>query len=583
MSLLLFFVRLSGTLAVVIAAVSVLAGVCNTALLAILNRALGGEQPLSLLAGAFTLVALLKLGTSLAADVLLIRFAARMLSRLRDSVASQITAAPLRRIEKLGNGRLIALLTEDIETLNTAYLSLPYLGSQAAMLAGGAIYLAWLSPSTLGALGLFSGAALLTQRAALRRSRRRLEQARSSDDALLGHFQGLTEGLKQLKLHRGRRRLFLHEDIAHTSRVSLEHHVASDTGFALAEHFTQLSLYCLLALLLFAVPSFAVLDRQALTGYVLTIVFLMGPFRALLSGYGRMIAAQIAAERLESITDEVRSLAEESDVVGHDPASAEPQLQSPPPLENDVTATSHPELPFRELELHAIRLRYDESGAFALGPISLRLGRGEVVFVTGGNGSGKTTLVKILCGLYEPDDGEVRWNGEPVTAANRDDFRQLFSAVFADHHLFDRPVSENSDLARELPRALERFELDHRLQPVQGRFHDLELSRGQRARLALVFALLEDRPVYVFDEWAAEQDPVFRRRFYEEFVPELAARGKTVVVITHDDRYFHLADRVWHFSEGLCVERLSISPRPPLSRPAPRSERGAEARSTTGV
>lgn len=555
MSLLRFFVRLSGAMAVLIAGVSVLAGLCNTALLAILNRALSGTDSLALLAGAFTAVAVTKLGASLAGDVLLIRFAARMLARLRDAVALDILRAPLRRVETLGSGRLIALLTEDIETLNDAYLSLPYLGSQAAMLLGGALYLAWLSPPTLLALAVFSGLALVVQRSALRRSRQRLERARHVDDLLLGHFHGLTDGLKQLKLHRGRREGFLRDDIARTSRDGLEHHVASDIGFSTAEHFTQLALYCLLALLLFAVPRFAHLERETLTGYVLTIVFLLGPSRALLNGYGRMVAAQVSAERLEELGGQVRDLARLADVPGT------------PGAEESRSETKA--VDFEDLELRSVSLTYDAQGAFRLGPVSLRLGRGEVVFVTGGNGSGKTSLVKILCGLYEPDEGTLLWNGAEVSRERRDDYRQLFSAVFADHHLFDRPAEPVVDRSDALEAALERFELQHRIKPVEGRFPDLELSRGQRARLALVFALLEDRPIYVFDEWAAEQDPVYRRRFYEEFVPELKARGKTVVVITHDDRFFGLADRIWHFREGGCEEqRPEVPPISAAERPS---------------
>lgn len=564
MRLLRFFVRLSGPMAALIAAVSLLSGVCNTALLALLHRALGGEGSLAFLALAFSGVALAKVATSLAGDVLLIRFAARTLGELRDAVARDVLRAPLRQVERLGSGRVIALLTEDIDSLNEAYLSLPYLGSQAAMLVGGAAYLGWLSPPTLLGLVAFSGVALLAQRAALRRSRRRLEQARASEDRLLALFYGLTDGLKQLKLHRERRESYLREDIARTSRESLGHRVASDVGFTSAEHFTQLALYCLLALLLFAVPALTELSRQALTGYVLTIVFLLGPFRALLGGYGRVVAAQVSVERLEGLTDEVRALAEAADlppVPALDGASEDSERRGEPiesveahPVPRSVSAPG-----FERIDLRGIRLAYEPGAGFELGPISASLERGQVVFVTGGNGSGKTSLVKILCGLYEPDGGQVLWDGHVVGRDRLDEYRQLFSAVFADHHLFDRAVGERATDGAFLGALLERFELRGRLTPVEGRFPDLNLSRGQRARLALVFALVEDRPIYVFDEWAAEQDPIYRRRFYEEFVPELKERGKTVVVITHDDRFFHLADRVWHFNEGGMVERTPES------------------------
>jgi putative ATP-binding cassette transporter len=76
-----------------------------------------------------------------------------------------------------------------------------------------------------------------------------------------------------------------------------------------------------------------------------------------------------------------------------------------------------------------------------------------------------------------------------------------------------------------------------------GRLSTTRLSAGQRRRLALLQVFLDRRPVVALDEWAAEQDPIFRRVFYTELLPELQRRGATVVAITHDDRYFHIADR----------------------------------------
>ncbi len=546
--LLRFFIRLSGGMAALIALASILAGACNTAMLAVLNRALEDEGSENLLALAFVAAVTLKLVTSYVSDVMLIRFSARTLAQLRDRLALQVTEAPLRRVERLGPARIVSLLTGDIETLNVTYLALPYYGSQAAILVGGALYLGWLSPPTLLALSVFSVISLVGQNFAFRATFRWLERARHFEEQLLGHFEGLTAGLKQLKLNRARRRAFLQDDLARTSRLGLEHGVAAGVRFSAADHMTQLSLYMLLGLLMFLLPGLVPVERAALTGYVLTIVFLMGPLRALLGAHGKLVSAGVAVGRIEELAEEIQGLAEASDLrdVPSGPAEAAPV--------------------FTSIELSGIGLRYDAEGSFSLGPVDACLRPGETIYVTGGNGSGKTTLVKVLCGLYEPDEGHVVWNGTVVTDQNRDEFRQLFSAVFADHHLFDRPLGGLAGVAAgatgaavvaglgELERLLARFRIEHRVQLVGGRFPDLELSRGQRARLALVMALLEDRPIYVFDEWAAEQDPTFRRRFYEEFVLELKARGKTVIVITHDDRFFHLADRRWHVAEGKCEE-----------------------------
>ncbi len=178
--------------------------------------------------------------------------------------------------------------------------------------------------------------------------------------------------------------------------------------------------------------------------------------------------------------------------------------------------------------------------------------------MTGGNGSGKTTLALLILGLYSPDAGEMRSGDELITNVNRDAYRQNFSAVFADCYVFDSLLGySHNDLQVRTEELLIRLQLDRKLHVENGRFSTVDLSRGQRKRMALLAAYLADRPIYLFDEWAADQDPLFREVFYKEMLPELKARGKTVIVITHDDRYFHLADRVLHMSMGRIDEHQS--------------------------
>ena len=178
--------------------------------------------------------------------------------------------------------------------------------------------------------------------------------------------------------------------------------------------------------------------------------------------------------------------------------------------------------------------------------------------MVGDNGSGKTTLIKLLLGLYAPQQGEILHDGQPVTAQTRDDYRQLFTTVFSDFYLFEDLVAGGEEgQAAALPEAalpyLQRLEIAHKVSVRNGSFSTIDLSTGQRKRLALVHAYLEGRPVLVFDEWAADQDPSFRHLFYTELLPELRARGHLLVVISHDDRYFHLADRIVRMEAGRMV------------------------------
>jgi putative ATP-binding cassette transporter len=185
--------------------------------------------------------------------------------------------------------------------------------------------------------------------------------------------------------------------------------------------------------------------------------------------------------------------------------------------------------------------------------MNLVIGPGEILFIIGGNGSGKTTLAMLLLGLYLPEEGSIYLNGVAVGQDNVRHYRNRFSAVFADFHLFRHVLVDGEraqEQERQAARYLDKLGVGHKVSVVDGQFSTIDLSSGQRKRLALVSAYLEDWPVYLFDEWAADQDPVFKRVFYTELLPELKARGKTVIVISHDDAYFAQADRVLRLQDG---------------------------------
>jgi putative ATP-binding cassette transporter len=208
---------------------------------------------------------------------------------------------------------------------------------------------------------------------------------------------------------------------------------------------------------------------------------------------------------------------------------------------------------FRRITLSEIVFSYRREGGpstFTVGPWTLGLRRGELLFLTGSNGSGKSTALKLITGLYEPDSGAVLVDDVEVTRDQRQAYRELFSTVFTDFHLFEQLYGiEDTDPAR-VNALIERFGLAGKVSFAEGRFSTHDLSTGQRKRLALIVALLEDRPVYVLDEWAADQDPEFREEFYRVILPELKSRGKTVIVVTHDDRFWNVADRLVRLDLG---------------------------------
>ncbi len=204
--------------------------------------------------------------------------------------------------------------------------------------------------------------------------------------------------------------------------------------------------------------------------------------------------------------------------------------------------------------------RKNGGAGFEFGPVDVTFRVGEIVFIVGENGSGKTTLIKLLLGLYMPTSGQILLDGERVRTDGLDDYRQLFSAVFADYFLFDDLLAGGSDFAGRAAAYLQKLEIAHKVRVEGDAFTTTDLSTGQRKRLALVHAYLEQRPVMMFDEWAADQDPSFRRVFYRELLPDLKRQGKTLIVVSHDDRYFDAADRIIRLENGKIVEDCRAAP-----------------------
>jgi putative pyoverdin transport system ATP-binding/permease protein len=198
---------------------------------------------------------------------------------------------------------------------------------------------------------------------------------------------------------------------------------------------------------------------------------------------------------------------------------------------------------------------------FRIGPLDFTLHSGDLVFITGGNGSGKSTFMKVLAGLYKPNSGEIRLDGVPVTDSNRDTYRSLIAAIFVDYHLFQRLHGIPDPDPVEVERLLAQFRLTEKTRLADREFRTLDLSAGQRKRLALIVSLLEKRPILLLDEWAADQDPEFRRKFYHDLLPALHRAGATVVAVTHDDRYLdelELPARRLHMDEGRFIGRHSV-------------------------
>lgn len=547
MTLLRFLVRYSPKMVIWTSIAALLSGACNAGLIAMINSALnrhGGAG--TALVVAFAALGLGRILTNAFAQVTLAHFSQATTARLRQDLVRKILAVPLRQLEELGTPKLMVALTEDILEITQATLSIPIFAVNFAVLLGGAVYLAWLSLPVFAAMSAFALIGAVSYRLMIRSGFGHLTAAREGQDRLFRHFRALTEGIKELKLHRERRDAFLAEDVASAAAVCQKHNVAAELRFILAQNWNQLLFLGLIGLILFLVPRLENISPQALTGYIIATLYLMGPLAGLLGSLSVFSRANVSLRKVEQLGLALSTSANDHRTVARAPAA-----------------------PFARLELAQVTHHYHrekEDDNFLLGPIDLTFRPGELVFLIGGNGSGKSTLAKVITGLYPPAGGEIRLNGRVIGDHNRDDYRQCFSAVFADYFLFDRMIGmtrHGTDThAREY---LERLHLDHKVSIEEGVFSTTQLSQGQRKRLALLCAYLEDRPFYLFDEWASDQDPLFKDVFYTQLLPELKSRHKAVLVITHDDRYFSCADRLVKLDYGKITTKEApddILPRP---------------------
>jgi putative ATP-binding cassette transporter len=514
------------------------AGAATVALLATINSILNspGGMTEDLLWPFITLCVLALTGRAVS-DMSTNFVGQRLVAQVRKMLARKILAAPIDALERYRTHRLTPVLTQDVDMISDVAFTLAASIVALSVAIGCLGYLAWLSLPLFGWLAgaLVIGAAVQTHTQA--RGIEGFWMAREYEEGLHKAYRGISEGAKELRMHRARRVNVLRTQIdSVVDSIQAINRKAINT-YVFATAFGSALFFLLIALVL----TWAAVVRPPqgiVSGFVLVLLFLKGPIDQIVGALPGVGRAKVAFERIADLS---KLFANPEIDAGRDPVA--------------LTGTLS-----QLLEMRGVRYAFpapDGQPAFTMGPIDVTFRAGEISFIVGDNGSGKTTLIKLLLGLYAPQDGEICWDGRPVTADNRDDYRQLFSTVFSDFYLFEDLFAGENVEGHVLPDTafpyLQRLEIAHKVSVEDGSFSTVDLSTGQRKRLALVHAYIEGRPVLVFDEWAADQDPAFRHLFYTQLLPELRDKGHLVIAISHDDRYFHVADRVLQISGGKVV------------------------------
>jgi cyclic peptide transporter len=524
---------------------SSIGGISNASILAAINAGVqdtsSGQKPGLWAASLFLVALFLFMKTQQFVTITATAEIEAIIHKLRLRLMDLIRRSELLEIEKIGRARIVASITSDTAVLTQASNMLCFTVQGAVLILFVGLYVAYLSiVAFLLTLVIVSGAGTIFHYKNRQLSAQKSESA-AWERRLFDRLTDFLDGFKEVRLNAAR------SDDLFNDALEVSKTAANIKILTQAETFkmivrSQISMYILLGAVVFVAPNLSdTLGGTSIAKATTALLFVVGACFGLVQSIPILLNANTAASRIDQLEEALQATLVESE-------------------RRAITAPKR----FERIEMHNIEFRYIDrfsDTVFKIGPIDFTLQRGELVFITGGNGSGKSTFLRVLSGLYPPDSGEVLLDGRPVTDANRDEYRGLMSAIFFDYHLFQRLYGVADADPSDVNRLLTQFRLADKTSLDNGEFRTLDLSGGQRRRLALIVSLLEKRPIMLLDEWTAEQDPEFRLKFYDELLPDMMRAGATIVVITHDDRYLdelHLPARRIKMDYGRIVEQRSM-------------------------
>lgn len=371
-----------------------------------------------------------------------------------------------------------------------------------------------------------------------------MDRERDLDDTFMSNYNDFLHGFNKIKMSSKRSHSIFFDFITKNREESIKLMIRSERASLGNELTGEFSFYFLIAAVLFILPVIFGVNQEVIGGFMLAILFLMGPIAILVGTIPEVIGFNIAISRLNEFNKITTSKFN---------------------YENVQISPTNNLGSFEKLKINDLTYQYydekEEKVTFELQPVNLEIEKGEVIFIYGGNGSGKSTFINLLSGLCVQKSGEIIFNDTLITNDNRSSYRDNLSCIFSNNYLFTENY-DGFDLSpsnERLTELLNEMALDKIIKHNDEENKIFQnLSSGQKKRLSLIYTLLEDKEIFIFDEWAAEQDPEFRKYFYESIIPTLKSKGKTVIAITHDDAYYQSCDRLMKFSYGKMKEEAAL-------------------------
>ena len=465
-----------------------------------------------------------------------VEYGERIVKDFRIRLANRIRQSELLMFDKLESSQVFVTLSDNTSIISRASQPIFKACGSSVMLLFCFAYLYFISPTAFFInIAMTITTVLIYMKVAVE-VENCFSRAYMFEKRFFHNILQLLKGIKEIKMSyiRGND---LHDNyIEPDAEKAREQKVAANRLHVKNYLLTKIFVFLVTASYVFLLPMLQIISSEELTSLIAVALFMISPIGDIVQAIPELAQANVAVIKLNELENNLE-IQETAEVIG--------------------TIEQPAELSVREAEF-CYRDSNNEP-VFCVGPLDMELLAGEVTFVVGGNGSGKSTLLKMLTGLYPLDKGFLMIDGIPVSRENRQTAREHYSSIFSDFHLFDRLYGMGDVNPSEVNKLLRKMKLEFKTVFNDGAFTRIDLSTGQRKRLALIVSLLEDRPMYIFDEVAADQDPQFRSFFYNDILNELRKRGKIVLVASHDAEYFDTADKVYRLDYGSIVDVREIN------------------------
>ncbi|MEQ8905496.1 cyclic peptide export ABC transporter [Ekhidna sp.] len=512
---------------------SVLTGLFSTMVIKTIHESIQGEEfQLNLFIQKFAFFWIMYGTLSVISSYAVSKLTQKIIHQLRIKLSNSFLKATFETMEH-NQKKMLPILTEDIKTIAYSIDRLPNVTTGLASIIGILAYMVWYSPLLSGATVLIFVMVFLFTKVLLPYIRKYEGQSRTHLNDIFDYFHGLVFGIKELVLNKESQKRFLKDFIIPSSHKQNQAYLKESVAAAIMNRATDMILLLGIAGLIIAVFKLQFVTLEFFGHYLTLVLFTLAPLSTAAGFFSGLKRLDVALEQITKVGLELKPDSE---------------------FNEGMQPLDEPENNKQVIKLEQMKHSYyhtDIDQHFAMGPIDLSINKGEMLFIVGGNGSGKTTLAKLLLGLYSPLSGKVYYRGQEITEDNLSTYRSKFSAVFVDSYLFEDFLNVDKEyLAEHGENLIKMFNLENKVKIKNHKFTTKNLSEGQKKRLALIISILENKDIYLFDEWAANQDPLFKDIFYTQILPFIQKMGKTQIVITHDDRYFDLADRVIKLRDG---------------------------------